>query len=208
MWLRRLPTIKSEICGRRVAPRRTMVTHASAAAIMMQVPSPDLPVGISTRQVPGIGATRYFRNKRGAYAHVWELMGYLPCQKAVVDMLTGRFVKELNAVFDGVHEETFQVHYEMFWDRRWGFNDMATVDLRWLSLLFIILAFSEFLDCPQSCSLETQQDREESSLHFYWAARKCVVIALTFSGESADLVRAGILNTRYLIYLGKCQTVG
>ncbi|KAL4901204.1 fungal-specific transcription factor domain-containing protein [Aspergillus multicolor] len=174
-----------------------------AAAVMMQVPSPDIPVGLNPGRIHSTGATRSFRNERGPYAHVWEMIGYLPRQKAVVDGLTERFLAELNDVFDGVHEETFRVHYENFWDRRRGWDDMTNVDLRWLSLLFIVLAFSELLDCPQPCSNETQQDREESSLHFYWAARKCVVISPTFSGESADLVRAGILITRYNIYLGR-----
>ncbi|RDW67467.1 fungal specific transcription factor domain-containing protein [Aspergillus mulundensis] len=174
-----------------------------AAATMMQVPSPDIPVGLNPGRIPSTGATRSFRNERGPYAHVWEMIGHLPRQKAVVDGLTERFLMELNGVFDGVHAETFRTHYENFWDRRRGWDDMTNVDLRWLSLLFIILAFSELLGCPQPCSVETQQDREESSLHFYWAARKCVVISPTFSGESADLVRAGILITRYNIYLGR-----
>ncbi|KAL4955820.1 hypothetical protein BDW69DRAFT_108194 [Aspergillus filifer] len=118
-------------------------------------------------------------------------------------MLTERFLTELNGVSDGVHEESFRAHYADFWDKRRAFDDLTNVDLRWLSLLFIVLAFSELLDCPQPCSIETQKDREESSLHFYWPARKCVVIAPTFSVESADIVRAGILITRYLIYLGR-----
>lgn len=77
---------------------------------------------------------------------------------------------------------------------------MEIIDLRWLALLFIVIAFGELLVCPESCSRERQRDCEEASLHFYWAARKAVVVAPTFSGESSDLVRAGILITRYLVH--------
>ncbi|KAH0368907.1 hypothetical protein KCU65_g3744, partial [Aureobasidium melanogenum] len=89
---------------------------------------------------------------------------------------------------------------EDFWDRKAGCDDLTNLNLRWLSVLFIILAFGELLDCPQPCSVEAQRECEDSSLHFYWSARKSLVIAPSFYGESPDLTRAGILITRYLIY--------
>jgi hypothetical protein len=72
--------------------------------------------------------------------------------------------------------------------------------LRWLALLFIILAFGELLDCPQPCSPERQRDCESSSYRLYWACRRAIVIAPSFYGESSDLVHAGILVPRYLIH--------
>lgn len=33
-----------------------------------------------------------------------------------------------------------------------------------------------------------------------WAARRAIVIAPSFYGESTDIVRAGLLVTRYLLY--------
>lgn len=133
-------------------------------------------------------------------AQLWELIGSLPRQKAIVDHLVSRFFAELNPTFDSVHEETFGVHYDKFWDRKTGQDDLESIDIRWLAVLFIILAFGELLDCPQPCSAEAQRETEDSSLHFYWASRKSLVIAPSFYGESTDLVRAGILITRYLIY--------
>jgi len=147
-----------------------------------------------------LGETQAFRSERGPYAHIWELVGSLPRQKATVDHLSRRFFDELNPTFDAVHEGTFQISYAKFWDRKCGFDDLSSVDIRWLSLLFIILAFGELLDCAQPCSPEAQRACEESSLHFYWSARKAVVIAPSFFGETPDLVRAGILITRYLMY--------
>lgn len=157
-----------------------------SAAIMMQVESPDLPVGMN-----GIHASnarrgpqhQAHRSEKGPYSHIWELVGYLPRRRAIVDHLIRRFLDELNPVYDSVHEETFMNNYEAFWNRRWGDDDLTSVDLRWLSLLFVVLAFAELLDCPQDASLDTQRDREETSVHYFWASRKAIVIAPTFSGE-------------------------
>jgi hypothetical protein len=176
----------------------------------MQVPSPDFPTGLSgihagtsrnlglTRRV---GATQSFRNEAGPYIHLWEFPGYLPRRKEAVDILVGKFLQELNPVFDAIYEPTFWTHYDRFWNRKYGEDNLDAVDLRWLSLLFIVLAFGELLACPQPCSPEQQRESEESSLHFFWASRKAVVISPTFSGESPDLVRAGILISRYLLHL-------
>lgn len=176
-----------------------------AAASLMQLPSPNIPTGahsLHAGEPPYYSdATQSFCNERGAYTHVWELVGYIPRRKAVVDRLIEAFLKDLNPVFDSVHEETFRAHYQKFYDRKAGSDDLETIDLRWLSLLFIVLAYAELLVCPPVCSIERQRESEEASLHFYWAARKAVVIAPTFSGESADIVRAGIMITRYLVHL-------
>ncbi|KPI43710.1 putative transcriptional regulatory protein [Cyphellophora attinorum] len=175
---------------------------------MVAVPSPNLPTGISgihsARDLGSVrrgGANQSFRNEAGPYTHLWEFLGYLPRRKAAVDGLVEVFLRELNPVFDAVYEPTFWAHYNKFWDRKYGEDDMDAVDLRWLSLLFIVLAFGELLVCPQPCSIEQQRESEESSLHFFWASRKAVVVSPTFSGESPDLVRAGILISRYLLHL-------
>jgi len=176
--------------------------HHSAAALMGN-PSSDLSdgihVGYSHRTRLG-GSTQPFRSERGPYAQLWELLGSLPRRKATVDKLIRLFFDELNVTFDAVHESTFMRHYEEFWDRKAGCDDLSSTNLRWLSVLFIVLAFGELLDCPQPCSVEAQRECEDSSLHFYWSARKSLVIAPSFYGESPDLTRAGILITRYLIY--------
>jgi hypothetical protein len=176
--------------------------HHSAAALIGD-PSSDLSdgihVGYSHRTRLG-GSTQPFRSERGPYAQLWELLGSLPRRKATVDKLIRLFFNELNVTFDAVHESTFMRHYEEFWDRKAGCDDLTNLNLRWLSVLFIVLAFGELLDCPQPCSVEAQRECEDSSLHFYWSARKSLVIAPSFYGESPDLTRAGILITRYLIY--------
>jgi hypothetical protein len=101
----------------------------------------------------------------------------------------------LNWTIDAIHPQSFKIKYDEFWERKFGFDDYASVDLRWLALLFIVL------DCPHPKNGEVQRDLQETSLRFYWAARRAIVIAPTFYGESTDLVRAGLLVTRYLIHL-------
>lgn len=168
----------------------------------MQVESPELPVGVN-----GIHASSsrkaFHRDDKRPYDHIWELVGYLPRRKSVVDHLIQKYFDQLNLVHDCVQEETFRVHYDAFWNRKWGDDDLTAVDLRWLALLFMMLAFAELLNCPLNATPESQKDCEETSVQFFWAARKAIVLAPTFSGESPDLVRAGILVSRYLTYFGR-----
>lgn len=174
----------------------------------MQMESPQLPVGMG-----GIYTSKHLardandqvsqRGGREPYEHIWDLLGCLPRRKIVVDHLVARFFEELNPVYDSVHRGTFQGSYDAFWDRKWGNDDLTAVDLRWLALLFIILAFAELLDCPQDASIPIQRRSEETSVQFFWACRKAIVLAPTISGESPDLVRAGILVSRYLIVQGR-----
>jgi hypothetical protein len=84
-----------------------------------------------------------------------------------VDRLVDKFLAEVNWCLDAVHERTFRNQYNEFWARRFGFDDLAGVDLRWLALLFIILAFSGLIDAPPNCTKEMQRDCEETSLRFY-----------------------------------------
>ena len=178
---------------------------------MMQVESPELPVGMScihnagTRDLSrrSIPAPGLHRDEKGPYAHIWELVGCLPRRRALVDHLVHKFFDELNPVYDSVHRETFQASYDAFWDRKWGDDDLTAVDLRWLALLFMMLAFAELLDCPPDASPEAQRGCEETSVQYFWASRKAIVLAPTLSGESPDLVRAGILVCRYLVYFGR-----
>lgn len=172
----------------------------------MEIESPQLPVGMG-----GIHASNsshrvdqlFHRGGKEPYAHIWELIGCLPRRKGLVDHLVKRFLDELNPIFDSVHRDTFQVSYDMYWNRKWGDDDLTAVDLRWLALLFMVLAFAELLDCPMDASTDIQRRSEETSVQFFWASRKAIVLAPTISGESPDLVRAGILVSRYLLYFGR-----
>jgi len=124
------------------------------AAKMIQGQAPDMNYGVHT---PRSSASESFRNEAGPFSQLWDLLGLLPRQKSTVDRLTEKFMVELNWSIDAVHPETFRQNYNKFWDRKFGFDDITTVDLRWLALLFAILALAELLDCPQPCSPERQR---------------------------------------------------
>ena len=169
-----------------------------AAAKIIEAPAPDLSATISHRALAG--STHSFRDEGGPFSQTWDLLGILPRKKSTVDRLTECFLSELNWAIHAVHPASFREKYKIFWERKFGFDDFATIDLRWLALLFIVLAYGVLLDCPKPANKEAQREVQESSLRFYWAARRAIVIAPTFYGESPDLVRAGVLVTRYLIY--------
>lgn len=168
-----------------------------AAAKAIEAPAPDLSSGITH----AAGSAHSFRDVGGPFSQIWDLLGLLPRNKRSVDRLVEVFIAELNWTIDAVHPATFMSKYDQFWERKFGFDDFAAIDLRWLALLFIVLAYGVYLDCPKPKNNDVQRELQETSLRFYWAARRAIVIAPTFYGESTDLVRAGLLVTRYLIYV-------
>ncbi|KAF2641551.1 hypothetical protein P280DRAFT_517748 [Massarina eburnea CBS 473.64] len=168
-----------------------------AAAQVISEPAPDLSSGIRH----AVGSAHAFRDVGGPFSQIWDLLGLLPRTKSSADRLTECFLEELNWTVDAVHPASFKAKYDLFWERKFGFDDFASIDLRWLALLFIVLAYGVLLDCPNPKNTEVQRELQETSLRFYWAARRAIVIAPTFYGESTDLVRAGVLVTRYLIHL-------
>ncbi|KAJ8116810.1 hypothetical protein OPT61_g1849 [Boeremia exigua] len=168
-----------------------------AAAKAIEAPAPHLPSGISHTA----SSAHSFRDVGGPFSQIWDLLGLLPRNKKSVDRLVAVFMSELNWTIDAVHSASFIAQYDLFWERKFGFDDFATIDLRWLALLFIVLAYGVYLDCPKPQNNDVQRELQETSLRFYWAARRAIVIAPTFYGESTDLVRAGVLVTRYLIHV-------
>lgn len=165
---------------------------------MIDAPGPPDTIPAGTGTIRAIDA-RPFRDESGPFSQIWDLLGLLPRQKTAVDHLVDRFFHDVNPHIDAVHPTSFRQSYVRFWQRKSGFDDVTTVDLRWLALLFVILAIGAYLDCPLESTPEVKRDYEEASLRFYWASRRAIVLAPSFYGESTDLVRAGVLITRYLI---------
>ncbi|KPI35321.1 putative transcriptional regulatory protein [Cyphellophora attinorum] len=168
------------------------------AAAFLDSPAPYIQpgAGMSQRSTN----VRPFRSEAGPFSQMWDLLGLLPRQRSTVDRLINCYFVQLNGDIDAVHEKSFRQQYERFYCRDFGKDDVTTVDIRWLALLFIILAFASQLDCPPDAGPEVQRQYEESSMSFFWACRKAIVIAPSFYGESIDLVRAGILVTRFCIF--------
>ncbi|ETS82372.1 hypothetical protein PFICI_04248 [Pestalotiopsis fici W106-1] len=169
-----------------------------AAAKIIQAPAPDFSSGLPNKSIAS--SIHSFRDEGGPFSQIWDLLGILPRKKATVDRLKDAFVQELNWAIDAIEVKDFSNKYELFWSRTFGFDDLATIDLRWLALLFIVLAYAVLLDGKEPANKDIARDLQDTSLRFYWAARRAIVIAPTFYGESVDLVRAGVLVTWYLIY--------
>lgn len=135
-----------------------------AAAKAIEAPAPDLSSGISH----AAGSAHSFRDVGGPFSQIWDLLGLLPRNKRSVDRLVAIFMAELNWTIDAVHPASFMAKYDQFWERKFGFDDFATIDLRWLALLFIVLAYGVYLDCPKPKNNDVQRELQETSLRFYW----------------------------------------
>ncbi|KAJ5582059.1 hypothetical protein N7535_000679 [Penicillium sp. DV-2018c] len=151
------------------------------AARMIQESAPDLP---PMSLLSSKDSLQSFRNDSGPFSQVWDLLGLLPRNKVTVDRLIERFLTELNWAIDTVHPATFRTQFSEFWGRKFGFDEIAGRPVR----------------RPPTTSPEKRKESEEASLRFYWAARRAIVISPSFHGESLDLVRAGLMVTRYLLY--------
>lgn len=116
-----------------------------AAAKAIEAPAPDPSSGISYTA----GSAHSFRDVGGPFSQTWDLLGLLPRNKKSVDRLVEIFMAELNWTIDAVHPAFFMSKYDQFWERKFGFDDFASVDLRWLALSFIVLAYGVYLDCPK-----------------------------------------------------------
>lgn len=104
---------------------------------------------------------------------------------------------------DILYKPDFTSKYSRFWDRSFELEAMKSIDLRWMSLLLIVMAFAILLDRDvQPDTQESLQDREEMSLSYFWGARRALVEASSFYGESLDTVRASLLV--YLSSSGFC----
>ncbi|KAJ5805365.1 hypothetical protein N7474_011252 [Penicillium riverlandense] len=168
------------------------------AAALLDTSAPYIQPGASTSIRSSMA--RPFRDEAGPFSQLWDLLGMLPRQRATVDRLVDLFLRDVTSPVDAVHPSSFRKEYERFYSRKAGFDDVTTVDIRWLALLFIVLAIGTYLDCPRDARPEVQREHEEASLSFFWACRRAIVIAPSFYGESTDLVRAGILVTRYCLF--------
>ena len=168
------------------------------AAALLDSPAPYVQPGANTSRRSL--TAKPFRDETGPFSQLWDLLGLLPRQKSTVDRLVACFLNDVSWQIDAVHPPSFRQEYDRFYARKAGFDDVTTVDIRWLALLFIVLAIGTYLDCPRKARPEEQREYEESSMSFFWACRKAIVIAPSFYGESTDLVQAGILATRFCLF--------
>lgn len=87
---------------------------------------------------------------------------------------------------DILYEEDFRAKYATFWRIKGEFEDMIRIDVRWLALLHVVLAFGALLDRGPNRAA----DPESLSYRFFVGARRALSEAPSFGGESIDTVRA------------------
>jgi hypothetical protein len=115
------------------------------------------------------------------------------------------------------------IKYRSFWNQMTNLTSRPKIDLRELSLIFIVLSFGVLLNYQPFQYQETLstisqfamqasekdqisqvlrsvqgrglglRDREEASLTWSWAARRALSESSRFYGESLDTVRTGVM---------------
>ncbi|WWC63185.1 uncharacterized protein I303_105785 [Kwoniella dejecticola CBS 10117] len=161
-----------------------------------------------------------------------DLISHLPAQDEC-DRYVVRFFDRYNSHNDILYQPDFMISYHKFWNN-YNINRSTEVDLRYLSLLLIVLALGVLLDHDPSQKVNRQneidqlqltdrqksviggmmdhlelqtlslKDREEKSSKWSWAAKRALTESSNFFGESMDTVRSGLLIS---LYLNVCRRV-
>ncbi|ORX38629.1 fungal-specific transcription factor domain-domain-containing protein [Kockovaella imperatae] len=153
-----------------------------------------------------------------------ETLRYLP-KKSSCDRYIVAFFSAYNEYVDIIYEPDFRAKYEAFWTVVVQPNPRPNVELRFLALLLIVLAFGVLLDYNQDTSLldglgvynddvrrnfermlnESRDesfglaDREELSHVLSRAANRALAEASTFHEPSLDSVTAKIMLSLYYV---------
>lgn len=88
---------------------------------------------------------------------------------------------------DILYEPDFNEKYAELWRIRGEFEDLGRIDLRWLVLLLVVLAFGALLSASTP---EEEKEFAAMSSRFFNTARRALSEAPTYRGESMDTVRA------------------
>jgi hypothetical protein len=88
---------------------------------------------------------------------------------------------------DILYEPDFSGKYADLWRIRGEFEDLGRIDLRWLALFQVVLAFGALLSASTP---EEEKEFAAMSSRFFDCARRALSEAPTYRGESMDTVRA------------------
>ncbi|KAF8308158.1 hypothetical protein DL93DRAFT_2043015, partial [Clavulina sp. PMI_390] len=120
-----------------------------------------------------------------------ELIHALP-SKPDADKLIDFFFRAINYTRYPIFEPQFRASYEALMSAT---HRSHAIDLRFLPLLFIVLATAVRLG-PASLSND-DASRRSNSLRYYWLAQNALLVAAAV-GESLELVLARLLISRFL----------
>ncbi|EJD00992.1 uncharacterized protein FOMMEDRAFT_169200 [Fomitiporia mediterranea MF3/22] len=123
-----------------------------------------------------------------------ELMQELP-SKQFTDLLIDYYFKNMNWTRYPISEQDFRASYAALFVDGVGSNPN---DIRFLPLLFIILAISVRL-CPEDIGGNAHERRLKSS-RFYWSSRRALLVAAAIQPDSLEMVVFRLLSARYLTF--------
>ncbi|KAF5848309.1 hypothetical protein GGP41_005685 [Bipolaris sorokiniana] len=95
------------------------------AAKIIEEPAPYLSSSIRHASV----SAQSFRDVGGPFSQIWDLLGILPRNRANVNRLVDVFIVEPNWTIDAIHSASFKTKYAEFWERKFGFDNYASIDL-------------------------------------------------------------------------------
>ncbi|EJU06051.1 hypothetical protein DACRYDRAFT_45478, partial [Dacryopinax primogenitus] len=146
-------------------------------------------------QTPAERLLRLIQDCGVSATKVPELLRELPESKVMTDRLVDFYFQQINYTRYPLYEPAFRVSYESIYANQ---GKLHPNDIRFLPLLFVILATSVRL-APEHLAGNSAA-RRITSLRYYWASRRSLLIAAAVQSDSLELVFARLLSFRFLIF--------
>ncbi|KAF8165296.1 fungal-specific transcription factor domain-containing protein [Crassisporium funariophilum] len=127
-----------------------------------------------------------------------ELLQELPPHR-LSDVLIDYYFTSINWTRYPVSERDFRAAYTSVCAHgRSGIGATDTNDIRFLPLLFVVLAISVRL-APEHIGGDARS-RRVTSLRYYWSSRRSLLIAAAIQPDSLDIVLTRLLSARFLTF--------
>ncbi|KDQ12694.1 hypothetical protein BOTBODRAFT_34149 [Botryobasidium botryosum FD-172 SS1] len=166
----------------------------NSAPILHELQHRGMPGGLEESGTPA-DRLRSLVQEYGVAPHkVSELVQELP-PKRLADILIDYYFTSVNYTRYPLYEPHFRSSYEAVFAN--GLHIQPN-DVRFLPLLFVVLAISARL-APQHIGGDESRKRL-TSLRYYWASRRTILIAAAVQSDSIELVLARLLTSRFLTF--------
>ncbi|KIL68025.1 hypothetical protein M378DRAFT_72501 [Amanita muscaria Koide BX008] len=150
-------------------------------------------------QQPIIDDSRFLAEECGFSPHkIAELIQELP-PLSTTDALVDFYFSTINWTRYPICETEFRSSYVSVCSRVFdGGRNANSSDLRFLPLLFVVLAISARL-VPERMVGDARA-RRITSLHCYWSSRRALLVAAAIQPDSLDVVLTRLLSARFLTF--------
>ncbi|KZO94940.1 hypothetical protein CALVIDRAFT_483574, partial [Calocera viscosa TUFC12733] len=150
---------------------------------------------VEEAQTPAEKLLRLIQDCGVSATKVPELLRELPESKMTTDRLVDFYFQQINYTRYPLYEPAFRASYESIYASG---GKLHPNDIRFLPLLFVILATSVRL-APDHL-VGNSSVRRITSLRYYWASRRSLLIAAAVQTDSLELVLARLLSFRFLVF--------